>query len=464
MKYIFGITEKKSTQYKKFVSGSQKKLSGRSNNVKLAYTLSSVLSYMTIDNYDAIFVDWTILSKNFKNFEKQLQKINKFIPLIIITNDSEIDSELFVACPSLFRVINQSTAVKIIPEILNDIILYNKLLEEVTPNTKSFIMPNGFKSIIGNSHVMLNIYKQLAKVSQTNFTTLILGESGSGKELIANTIHYLSNRKGQQLVSLNCAAIPSNLQESELFGFEKGAFTDANKEKEGKFELANHSTLFFDEIGDMSLDLQSKLLRVLENNTYMRLGGIKEKKVDARYIAATNRNLNDMVKNSSFRSDLFYRLNVIPIELPLLKKRGNDIVLLCLNIIGKILVQGSLSLHSISWDLIEELKKLPMMGNIRELENMLTRIIFNSTGPVLDKESLSEVDIASDHIEKPILDSEDVNYEIMPLRKIEKNVINNALIIYHGNISKVAKILEISRSALYRKINKYDLGKKDLTS
>ena len=459
MKYIFSITTKKSTPYKKFVSGSTKLLSSHSNNVKLAYTPSSILSYLTIDNYNAIFVDWVILSKNFNVFERQLRKINKFIPLIVITNDSEIDSELFVPCPSLFRVIKQSSAVKIIPEILNDITLYYKLLEELTPSAKSVITPNGFKSMIGNSHVMLNVYKKLAKVSQTDFTTLILGESGCGKELVANTIHNLSRRKNRQLVSLNCAAIPSNLQESELFGFEKGAFTDANKEKEGKFELANHGTLFFDEIGDMPLDLQSKLLRVLESNTYMRLGGIKEKTVDARYIAATNQNLNSMVKENSFRSDLFYRLNVIPIELPLLKERRNDIVLLCLNIIGKILMQGSLSLRSISWELIEKLTKLPLMGNIRELENMLTRIIFNSAGPVLDLESLSEVDIASDHIEKPILDSENINNEIIPLSQIEKIVINKALNIYNGNISKIAKILEISRSALYRKIKKYNLGK-----
>ena len=459
MKYIFSITSKKSAQYKKFVSGSTKLLSSHSNNVKLAYTPSSILSYLTIDNYNAIFVDWVILSKNFNVFERQLRKINKFIPLIVITNDSEIDGELFVPCPSLFRVINQSSTVKIIPEILNDVTLYYKLLEELTPSAKSVITPNGFKSMIGNSHVMLNVYKQLAKVSQTDFTTLILGESGCGKELVANTIHSLSKRKNQQLVSLNCAAIPSNLQESELFGFEKGAFTDASKEKEGKFELANHGTLFFDEIGDMPLDLQSKLLRVLESNTYMRLGGIKEKVVDARYIAATNQNLNSMVKENSFRSDLFYRLNVIPIELPLLKERRNDIVLLCLNIIGKILMQGSLSLRSISWELIEKLTKLPLMGNIRELENMLTRIIFNSAGPVLDLESLSEVDIASDHIEKPILDSENINNEIIPLSQIEKIVINKALNIYNGNISKIAKILEISRSALYRKIKKYNLGK-----
>jgi len=458
MKYIFSITNKQSTQYKKFVSGSTKLLNGRSNNVKLAYTPSSILSYMTIDNYDAIFVDWAILSKNFNTFERQLRKINKFVPLIIITNDSEIDSELFVRCPSLFRVINQSSAVKIIPEILNDITLYYKLIEELTPGAKSVITPNGFKSMIGNSQVMLNVFGQLAKVSQTNFTTLILGESGCGKELVANIIHNLSSRKNQQLVSLNCAAIPSNLQESELFGFEKGAFTDANKEKEGKFELANNGTLFFDEIGDMPLDLQSKLLRVLESNTYMRLGGVKEKEVDARYIAATHRNLNSMVKENSFRSDLFYRLNVIPIELPLLKERKNDIVLLCLNIIGKILMQGSLSFKAISWDLIEELTKLPLKGNIRELENMLTRIIFNSTGPVLDKESLSEVDIASDHVEKPILDSENINNEIIPLSQIEKIVIDKALNKYHGNISKIAKILEISRSSLYRKIKKYNLG------
>ena len=316
MKYIFSITTKKSTQYKKFVSGSTKLLSSHSNNVKLAYTPSSILSYLTIDNYNAIFVDWVILSKNFNVFDRQLRKINKFIPLIVITNDSEIDSELFVPCPSLFRVINQSSTVKIIPEILNDITLYYKLLEELTPSAKSVITPNGFKSMIGNSHVMLNVYKQLAKVSQTNFTTLILGESGCGKELVANTIHSLSKRKNQQLVSLNCAAIPSNLQESELFGYEKGAFTDASKEKEGKFELANHGTLFFDEIGDMPLDLQSKLLTVLQNRAVTPIGSNTAVPIDIRLISATNKNLKEFIDNDLFREDLLYRINTVEILLP----------------------------------------------------------------------------------------------------------------------------------------------------
>ena len=348
MKYIIGITTDRSKEYKTFVSNINKLLSDRTNKVKQAHTPNSILSYLAIDNHDALFVDWRILKGEFDTFRRQLKKLNKNIPLIIISSDTEIDSEMFVPCMSLFRVIQFSKAIENIPKIQNDISQYYKLIKELSPNAKEYVKPNGFNSLVGNSKAMLQVFRQLSRVAQTDFTTLVLGDSGSGKELIANTIHDLSLRNKQNMVSLNCAAIPSTLQESELFGYEKGAFTGADNAKEGKFELANNSTLFLDEIGDMPLDLQAKLLRVLEDRTFTRVGGLKEKKIDVRYIAATNRNLQSMLADKSFRSDLFYRLNVIPIELPSLVERADDIVLLCLNLIGKMLEKSSMPIKSMS--------------------------------------------------------------------------------------------------------------------
>jgi transcriptional regulator with PAS, ATPase and Fis domain len=461
MNYIFGITTDRSKEYKNFVTDIHKLLSARSKKVKQAYTPNSILSYLAVDNYsyDAIFIDWKILIGEYDSFCKQLKKLNSSIPLIIISNDLEIDREIFQSCSSLFRVIPQSKAIGNIPAILNDITQYYKLIKEFSPGAKEYLKPNGFNIIVGNSKGMLQVYRQIARVAQTDFTTLVLGNSGSGKELMASTIHDLSIRNKQKLVSLNCAAIPSTLQESELFGFEKGAFTGADSAKEGKFELSNNSTLFLDEIGDMPLDLQAKLLRVLEDNTFTRLGSVKEKKVDVRYIAATNRNLRSMIKEKTFRSDLFYRLNVIPIELPQLVDRGDDIVLLCLKLVGEMLEKSSLPIKSISWELIDAIKQLHFFGNIRQLENVLTRVLFYSTGTTLDKKVLVEVDIdsADDSLDSTIEFNDESDNKVLPMWKIEKTAIENALNVYHRNLSKVANALEISRSALYRKLKKYDL-------
>ena len=459
MNFIIGITTDRSKEYKNFVSDLLELLSNKSNKVQQAYTPNSILSYVAVDNYDAIFIDWNILISEFDKFTRQLWKLNSKIPIIIISNDKEIDREIFISCASLFRVIRRSKAIEKTPKILNDILQYYKLIKEFSPSSKEYLKPNGFNNIVGNSNVMLQVYRQLARVALTDFTTLVLGNSGSGKELIAKTIHDLSIRNKYNLVSLNCAAIPSTLQESELFGFEKGAFTGADSAKVGKFELSDNSTLFLDEIGDMPLDLQAKLLRVLEDGTFTRLGSVKEKKVDVRYIAATNRNLRSMIKEKSFRSDLFYRLNVIPIELPQLVDRNDDIVLLCLKLIGKMLEKSSLPIKSISWELIDAIKALPLIGNIRQLENVLTRILFYSTGTTLDKKVLVEVDddIVSDPTDNNISYEDETEGKILPMWKIEKKAIENALKVYHRNMSKIAIALEISRSALYRKLKKYDL-------
>jgi transcriptional regulator with PAS, ATPase and Fis domain len=461
MKYIFGIRTDRSKEYKNFVSDISKLLSEGTSKVKLVHAPNSILSYLAIDNYDAIIADWTMLEGEFDTFQRQLKKLNNIVPLVIISSDTGINSEIFIPCDSLFRVIPYSNANEKIHKILKDIKKYYKLIKELSPIAKEYIKPNGFNSIVGNSNVMLQVYRKLSRVAQTDFTTLILGNSGSGKELTTNTIHDISLRNKQNLVSLNCAAIPATLQESELFGYEKGAFTGADNAKEGKFELANNGTLFLDEIGDMSLDLQAKLLRVLEEKTFTRLGSIIEKKLDVRYIAATNRDLQGMIKNDNFRSDLFFRLNVIPITLPTLVERDDDIVLLCLNLIGKMLEKSALPIQSISWELINTLKEIQLSGNIRELENILTRILFYSTGKILNKKVLAEVDITSDPIENTINDNVDADSMVLPMWKMEKTAIENALKIYRRNLSKVATALEISRSALYRKLKKYDLENYD---
>jgi len=456
MQFLLGITSSKSAENKKFISDVTNSLTKKTKNITRGRSYSSILSYVAVDKYDAIWIDWDLLDNNYSDFHKRLVRINKHIPVIVFSEDDKISGELCFENKVLFTVIPKSEIIDKIPKIIKRTQKYNSLLKEATDKTISYLKPSGFNDFIGNADLSLLVYQQLLKVSQTDFTTLILGGSGSGKELAAKTIHGLSIRNKQNFISLNCAAIPATLQESELFGYEKGAFTGADRAKEGKFELANNGTLFLDEVGDMPLDLQAKLLRVLEDSTFTRVGGIKEQTVDARFIAATNRGLSTMVNDGDFRSDLFYRLNVIPIELPQLSERGDDIVLLILNLIGKMISKSSLKVKSISWGLINKFKEMKLQGNIRELENIITRILFHTPGTVLNENVFKKINLADNQAVSGTHQDNDSKL-VLPLWEVEKKMIENTLEIYPHNLSKIASVLEISRSSLYRKLKKYEI-------
>ncbi len=456
MQYLLGVTSSKTVENKKFISDVTEVLSKKNTDITKGHTYSSILSYVAVDKYDAIWIDWQILADNYSDFHKRLLDINKQIPIIIFSEDNQISGELCTNSDLLFSIIPKCEVLDKIPGIIKRIQKYNSLLKEASENSRSYLKPIGFNNFIGNADLTLLVYQQLIKVSQTDFTTLILGGSGSGKELAAQTIHKFSIRNKQNLVSLNCAAIPATLQESELFGYEKGAFTGADRTKAGKFELAHNGTLFLDEVGDMPLDLQAKLLRVLENSTFNKVGGVKEQKVDVRFITATNRGLSNMVSKGDFRADLFYRLNVIPIELPQLSDRGDDIVLLTLHLIGKMISKSSIKVKSISWALINQLKRMKLHGNIRELENVLTRILFHTTGSVINESILKKINLTDNQAIKSEEQSSD-SKQILPLWEVEKEMIEKALGIYPHNLSKIATTLEISRSSLYRKLKKYEL-------
>lgn len=456
MQYLLGINSSKTAENIKFISDVTEVLSKKAKNITKGHTYSSILSYVAVDKYDAIWVDWQILVNNYSDFHKRLLRINKQIPVIIFSEDNQISGELCTNSELLFAIIPKSEVLNKIPGIIKRIQKYHSLIKEALESSRSYLKPIGFNNFIGNADLTLLVYQQLIKVSQTDFTTLILGDSGSGKELAARTIHKLSIRNKQNLVSLNCAAIPATLQESELFGYEKGAFTGADRAKVGKFELAHNGTLFLDEVGDMPLDLQAKLLRVLEDSTFSKVGGIKEQKVDVRFIAATNRGLSNMVSKGDFRSDLFYRLNVIPIELPQLSDRDDDIVLLILNLIGKMINNSSMKVKSISWALINQLKGMKLNGNIRELENILTRILFHTNGSVINENILKKINLTDNQAVSSEQQNND-SKQILPLWEVEKDMIGKALEIFPHNLSKIASILEISRSSLYRKLKKYEL-------
>ena len=243
--------------------------------------------------------------------------------------------------------------------------------------------PRRFEQIIGNSPALERVLQQVEQVAPTDSTVLIQGETGTGKELVARAIHNLSTRCGQPIVKLNCAAIPFDLLESELFGHERGAFTGAIAQKIGRFELADKGTLFLDEVGDIPAGLQPKLLRVLQEQEFERLGSARTHQVDVRLVAATNRNLADMVKRNEFRSDLYYRLNVFPIPLPPLRRRREDIPALAEHFVSTYALRMGKQIDQIPRETMAEITSYPWPGNIRELQNFIERSVILTCGNVL---------------------------------------------------------------------------------
>ncbi len=313
-----------------------------------------------------------------------------------------------------------------------------------------------YNDIITCSPKMYVIFSVLDKISHTNAPVLIIGESGTGKELIATAIHKNSPRKKQSFVSENCAALTETLLESELFGYVKGAFTGAASDRKGLFEVADTGSLFLDEVGDMSPNMQKKLLRVLQENVIRKVGGKEYIPVDVRIISATNRDLSVDIQKMQFREDLFFRLNVITIELPPLRDRPEDITLLVHHFLGR-LAEKNKKQKSISRETMDLLQAYPWPGNIRELQNEVQRM-YTLSGATIDMNDLSSK-IHSENRKSPSFSFHD--FERLPLKEatesFEREFLRRALKKYYGNKSKVAKELKVPKTSLYHKIKKYDL-------
>jgi two-component system, NtrC family, response regulator HydG len=304
--------------------------------------------------------------------------------------------------------------------------------------------------LLGECPEMLYVKELIDKVARESVSILITGESGTGKELIARAIHKNSKRADNPLVAMNCAALADNLVESELFGHEKGAFTGAYSQKKGKFEFANDSTIFLDEIGDMSLQTQAKLLRVLQDGTFQRVGGNKTLHSNARLLAATNKNLMDQIENKSFREDLYYRINVVQIELPPLRQRGKDIILLAEHFFNYYNTYYHKNLQGITADVYDWLMNFKFSGNIRELRNILERAVIMEHG---DKISLSNMPA---HLDNPVETLQKPQSKVS-LEELEKQHIQSVLEQVNNNKSAAARMLGIARKTLREKIQKYNL-------
>ena len=327
-----------------------------------------------------------------------------------------------------------------------------------------------FRSLVGSSRAIVGIRELIEKVADSDATVLILGESGTGKEVVARNLHYHSSRRGKPFVPVNCGAIPGDLLESELFGHEKGAFTGAISARQGRFEMADGGTLFLDEIGDMSLTMQVKLLRVLQERTFERVGSNKSLTADVRIIAATHKNLEEAIKEGTFREDLYYRLNVFPIEMPSLRERVQDIPLLIIELSVRMKHEHGVNVK-MTQDTVEALCAYPWPGNVRELANLIERLMIMYPKGRVDLQDLPEKYRASDKavdstvasaamaiaesgLQTPRLPAEGMDLKEY-LHNHEYMLIKQALEEAGGVVAKAAKLLQLRRTTLVEKMRKY---------
>lgn len=311
-----------------------------------------------------------------------------------------------------------------------------------------------FDKIIGQSAPLMDVLGTVSRIAPTNASVLITGESGTGKELIAEAIHTNSPRAKEPFVKVNLGGLSQSLFESEMFGHKKGAFTDAYIDRTGRFEMANKGTIFLDEIGDLELSCQVKLLRVLQDQTFEVLGDSRPRKVDIRVVSATNRNLREMVAERMFREDLFYRINLITVKLPSLRERREDIPLLARHFADRQAELNGLPRTEFSADALNFLSRLPYPGNIRELKNLVERTILVSGKSTLDA---SDFDAQYLRPNEPVKASDASSLAGMTLDEIERQTILQALDRHKGNLSQVAMTLGISRAALYRRLEKFNI-------
>ncbi|WP_075555931.1 sigma-54-dependent transcriptional regulator [Parabacteroides timonensis] len=339
--------------------------------------------------------------------------------------------------------------------LLNNIktaIALNESSEKEIKTAGDLTMDTGhFEKIIGKSPLLLQVLNTVSRIARTNASVLITGESGTGKELIAEAIHENSDRNKKPFVKVNLGGISQSLFESEMFGHKQGAFTDARHDRIGRFEMADKGTIFLDEIGELDMVCQVKLLRVLQDQTFEPLGDSKQKQVDTRVISATNKSLTGMVAQGTFREDLFYRINLITIRMPALRERIEDIPLLVEHFAGKQAELNNMDRVELSAEAFGYLKQLPYYGNIRELKNLIDRTILIS-----GKRIITDQDLKKQYIEVPVNQIPD-NGSIQSLENVEKNMIQKAVELYGSNHSKIATALGLSRQTLYRRMEKYNI-------
>ncbi len=406
------------------------------------------------DIYDLIITDIKMPGHSGFDVLKEAKEISPETLVIMITAFGTTESAIEAMKLGAYDYIHKPFKIDEIRLVVKNALEKKRLRSEVSVLREKIKTTYELGNIFYRNSKMQELLRILPKIAESNSNVLITGESGTGKEFFATALHNLSPRKENKFVAINCASLPEGLLESELFGHMKGAFTGAVSNKQGLFEVADKGTLFLDEIGDMPLSLQAKLLRVLENSTFRRVGGTSDIKVDVRIIAATNKNLKEQIESGRFREDLFYRLNVIPIHLPPLRERREDIPLL----IDYFIKKYSKVPKKVSPSAMKLLINCPWKGNIRELENAIERIVL-----MTDQEEITVSDIPVDIVSAPlepsglpVLTGDGIELDRI-IEEIEKRYITEALRLSGGSKTDAARLLNISFRSLRHRLHKYGI-------
>lgn len=417
--------------------------------------------------YDLVISDLTMPNMTGIELLKEYKKLHPHTAFLIMTGYGTIESAIEAIKEGAFHYITKPFELNDLGLLVDKAIRFSKLSQDNEVLKRQVKSMYNFNNMIGCSEQIKNVFKMVEKVADTDSNILVLGESGTGKELVARAIHYNSSRAGRPLIPVNCGAIPENLLESELFGHMKGAFTGAVNSKIGKFEMAQGGTIFLDEIGDMSLKLQVKLLRVLQERKLEPIGSTQSIDIDVRVIAATNQNLEELVAKGKFREDLYYRLNVIPVYIPPLRERTCDIPLLVNHFVEIFSKQNNLPKPVITDEVMNVFMNYKWAGNVRELENTVERLVVLKPGQNVLKDDLPEkfTQMNRSFFSKHVLSIPDAGISLKNVvDDFENSLILKALDKTNWNKNRAANLLRLNRTTLVEKLKKRNLSRKTISS
>jgi DNA-binding NtrC family response regulator len=413
----------------------------------------AALGLFDSEAFQVVFLDLKLPGMGGMDILSRIKGASPETPVIIITGYASIESAVEAMKRGAFDYMAKPFTAEEVRVVTRRALESRRLIYENIYLRGELEAKTEFDLVVGRSKAMQEVLDIVRRVSPTESTVLITGESGTGKEIIAREIHKHSLRKNAPFVVVDCGALVETLFESELFGHVKGSFTGAHETKHGRFEVANGGTIFFDEISNIGLTIQAKLLRVIQEREISRIGSSKQIKVDVRILAATNENLAEGVRKGKFREDLFYRLSVVPLHLPPLRERKEDIPLLVEHFLKKYNRKAKKTVTSISIQAVKALSQYNWPGNIRELENTIERAVVLTKGDGIELEDLMYHGISAG---SSLLSPADGKY--MTLEEMEKEYIKAALLVHHGNRSQTADTLGIDRKTLWAKIKKYNIG------